>query len=178
MAFLQIKSYAWQLLLVVLCGIFLSCESKIVDTSKKDVTKDAIENKIDSILSNMSLEEKIGQTAQRGKSSRVIELPKDLKEAVRKGQIGSFLNIMNKEDAKELQRLAVEESPSKIPLIFARDVIHGFKTIFPIPLGQAASFNPILVEEGSRIAAIEASTSGIRWTFAPMLDISRDPRWG
>ena len=178
MAFLQKKSYARQLSLIVLCSIFLSCESKIVDTSEKDVTKDAIENKIDSILSNMSLEEKIGQTAQRGKSSRVKELPKDLKEAVRKGQIGSFLNIMNKEDAKELQRLAVEESPSKIPLIFARDVIHGFKTIFPIPLGQAASFNPTLVQEGSRVAAIEASTSGIRWTFAPMLDISRDPRWG
>ncbi|WP_299311367.1 beta-glucosidase BglX [uncultured Aquimarina sp.] len=178
MAFLQMKSYAGRLLLTVLLGLFLSCESKVTNTSKKEESKDPIAYKIDSILSNMSLEEKIGQTAQRGKSSRVKELPKDLKEAVRKGQIGSFLNIMNKEDAKELQMLAVEESPNKIPLIFARDVIHGFKTIFPIPLGQAASFNPMLVQEGARVAAIEASTSGIRWTFAPMLDISRDPRWG
>ena len=88
------------------------------------------------------------------------------------------MNITNKEDAKELQRIAIEESPNKIPLIFARDVIHGYKTIFPIPLGQAASFNPDLVKQGSRIAAVEATTSGIRWTFAPMLDISRDPRWG
>ncbi|WP_298539374.1 beta-glucosidase BglX [uncultured Aquimarina sp.] len=178
MTFLQMKSYTRKLLLFVLLSVLLSCDSKTTDTSEKDITKDPIEHKIDSIVSNMSLEEKIGQTAQRGKSSRVKELPKDLKEAVRKGQIGSFLNIMNKNDAKELQRIAVEESPSRIPLIFARDVIHGFKTIFPIPLGQAASFNPYLVKEGSRVAAIEASTSGIRWTFAPMLDISRDPRWG
>ncbi|MDY8135784.1 glycoside hydrolase family 3 N-terminal domain-containing protein [Aquimarina sp. 2201CG5-10] len=146
--------------------------------SSEFAIKDELESKIDSILSNMSLEEKIGQTAQRGKSSRVKELPLELKEAVKKGHIGSFLNIMNKEDAKELQRIAVEESPNKIPLIFARDVIHGFKTIFPIPLGQAATFNPEIVEQGSRIAAIEASTYGIRWTFAPMIDISRDPRWG
>lgn len=178
MTFLQMKIYNRLSLLLIIFSVFLSCESKNLDTSKKDIIEDPIENKIDSILSKMSLEEKIGQTAQRGKSSRVKELPADLKEAVRKGQIGSFLNIMNKNDAKELQRIAVEESPSKIPLIFARDVIHGFKTIFPIPLGQAASFNPLLVKEGSRVAAIEASTSGIRWTFAPMLDISRDPRWG
>lgn len=138
----------------------------------------AIELKIDSILSTMSLEEKIGQTAQRGKSSRVKKVPENLKEAVRRGGIGSFLNITDVNDVRELQKIAIEESPNHIPLIFARDVIHGFKTIFPIPLGQAASFNPEIVKKGSRIAAIEASTSGIRWTFAPMLDISRDPRWG
>lgn len=178
MTFLQLKVYTYRFLIFGAFLMMLSCDSKISETSSDNFSKDPVEHKIDSILSTMSLEEKIGQTAQRGKSSRVKELPKDLKDAVRKGQIGSFLNIMNKEDAKELQRIAVEESPSKIPLIFARDVIHGFKTIFPIPLGQAASFNPSLVEEGSRIAAIEASTYGIRWTFAPMIDISRDPRWG
>ncbi|MBW1296056.1 beta-glucosidase BglX [Aquimarina litoralis] len=167
----------WVMFAIII--LVVSCKSKTNDTVKRsDTNIDPIEAKIDSVLSKMTLEEKIGQTAQRGKSSRVKELPKDLKDAVRKGQIGSFLNIMNKEDAKELQRIAVEESPSKIPLIFARDVIHGFKTIFPVPLGQAASFNPSIVQEGSRIAAIEASTYGIRWTFAPMLDISRDPRWG
>ncbi|WP_035084052.1 beta-glucosidase BglX [Aquimarina latercula] len=178
MTFLHLKVYTYRFLIFGIFIMMLSCDSKISETSSNNYPKDPVELKIDSILSTMSLEEKIGQTAQRGKSSRVKELPKDLKDAVRKGQIGSFLNIMNKEDAKELQRIAVEESPSKIPLIFARDVIHGFKTIFPIPLGQAASFNPSLVQEGSRIAAIEASTYGIRWTFAPMIDISRDPRWG
>ncbi|TPN89011.1 beta-glucosidase BglX [Aquimarina algicola] len=165
------------LLFFCLCISIYSCNTE-EKQAVKDRSQDAIEIKIDSIVSKMSLEEKIGQTAQRGKSSRVKELPPELKEAVRKGQIGSFLNIMNKEDAKELQRIAIEESPNHIPLIFARDVIHGFKTIFPIPLGQAASFNPEIVEKGSRIAAIEATTNGIRWTFAPMLDISRDPRWG
>ncbi|SEK36496.1 beta-glucosidase [Aquimarina amphilecti] len=178
MTFLQVKTHTYRFLIFGLLVILLSCNSKTSDIGLNISSENPIEHKIDSIISKMSLDEKIGQTAQRGKSSRVKELPKDLKEAVRNGHIGSFLNIMNKKDAKELQRIAVEESPSKIPLIFARDVIHGFKTIFPIPLGQAASFNPSLVKEGSRIAAIEASTYGIRWTFAPMIDIARDPRWG
>ena len=141
-------------------------------------TVDPLEQRIEDLLAKMSLEEKIGQTAQRGTSSREKGLSEVLKEAVRQGKVGSVLNVMNKEYVAELQRIAVEESPNGIPLIFARDVIHGFKTIFPIPLGQAASWNPLTVEKGSRIAAEEASTFGIRWTFAPMLDISRDPRWG
>lgn len=165
-------------LTLITCCLLSNCTPKESITNVLISKEDAIEFKIDSILSKMTLEEKIGQTAQRGKSSRVKELPVELKEAVKKGEIGSFLNIMNKDDAKELQRIAMEESPNKIPLIFARDVIHGFKTIFPIPLGQAASFDPNLVQKGARISAIEASTYGIRWTFAPMLDISRDPRWG
>ena len=146
--------------------------------AQTSTNESSIELQIDSLLQKMSLVEKIGQTAQRGKSSRDKELPAALKDQVRQGKIGSFLNIMNKEDAKELQRIAIEESPNGIPLIFARDVIHGFKTIFPIPLGQAATFDPEIAKEGARISAIEASSYGIRWTFAPMLDISRDPRWG
>ncbi|WP_106791399.1 beta-glucosidase BglX [Aquimarina sp. Aq78] len=165
-------------LALIVCCLLSNCTPKESMTNALVSKEDTIESKIDSILSKMTLEEKIGQTAQRGKSSRVKELPVELKEAVKKGEIGSFLNIMNKDEAKELQRIAMEESPNKIPLIFARDVIHGFKTIFPIPLGQAASFDPSLVQKGARISAIEASTYGIRWTFAPMLDISRDPRWG
>lgn len=146
-------------------------------TPQTDV--DPVEQKIDDLMSKMSLTEKIGQTAQRGTSSRVKgELSEDLKNAVREGRIGSLINVMNKEFVDELQRIAVEESPNGIPLIFARDVIHGFKTIFPIPLGQAATWNPELVESGARIAAREASTYGVRWTFAPMLDIARDARWG
>lgn len=141
--------------------------------------RDPIERKIDSLLSQMSVREKIGQTAQRGTSSRVKgALSEELKTAVKEGRIGSLINVMNKEYVDELQRIAVEESPNGIPLIFGRDVIHGFKTIFPIPLGQAATWNPDLVEQGARIAAIEATTYGVRWTFAPMLDIARDPRWG
>ncbi|MEP3387971.1 MAG: beta-glucosidase BglX [Reichenbachiella sp.] len=147
--------------------------------SSQQVSQDPLEQKIDSIMSKMSLTEKIGQTAQRGTSSRVKgALSEELKTAVREGRVGSLINVMNKDFVDELQRIAVEESPNGIPLIFARDVIHGFKTIFPIPLGQAATWNPELVEAGARVAAVEASTYGVRWTFAPMLDISRDPRWG
>ena len=91
---------------------------------------------------------------------------------------GAFLNVMNKDDVKKLQKIATQESPNKIPLIFARDVIHGFKTIFPIPLGLAASWDSETARQSARISAIEASSYGVRWTFAPMLDIARDSRWG
>jgi beta-glucosidase len=136
--------------------------------------KDPQEKKIDELISNMTLEEKIGQLNQLNAEG----LSNDRKKLIHDGQIGSILNETDVKTMNELQRIAVEESRMRIPLVFARDVIHGFKTIFPIPLGQAATWNPELVEAGSRIAAIEATASGIRWTFAPMIDVSRDPRWG
>ena len=130
-------------------------------------------------LKKMTLAQKIGQLQQSNiEVKKAADIPEDVKKAIREGRVGSYLNLTSLEVANELQRLAVEEGPNGIPLLFARDVIHGYKTIFPIPLGQAASWNPEGVEEGARIAAAEASADGIRWTFAPMLDISRDPRWG
>ncbi|MCX2745524.1 glycoside hydrolase family 3 C-terminal domain-containing protein [Mangrovivirga sp. M17] len=145
----------------------------------KSLQRNDIELQIDSILNKMSIEEKIGQLALRGtSSSEKGELPEELLSSVRNGEIGAFLNVMDTANMRKLQQIAVNESKHGIPLIFARDVIHGFKTIFPIPLGQAASWNPEIVEEGSRVAALEASSVGIRWTFAPMLDICRDSRWG
>ena len=99
-------------------------------------------------------------------------------EAIRKGQLGSILNEVNTDTVNKIQKIAVEQSRQGIPIIFARDVIHGFRTIFPIPLGLAATWNPELVKQGARIAAIEAASVGIHWTFAPMMDIARDPRWG
>jgi beta-glucosidase len=133
---------------------------------------------IDSLVAKMSIEEKIGQTNLRGTSSRAKTLTEDLKEAVRQGKVGALLNVMNADFVDELQRIAVEESPNKIPLIFGRDVIHGFKTMFPIPLALASSWDEEIAKSSSRVAAIEASAVGIRWTFAPMLDIARDSRWG
>lgn len=128
---------------------------------------------IEQLLGQMTLEEKIGQMNQLN-----FDQPLDsVKAQIRRGEIGSMLNI-SPEAINEVQRTAVEESRLGIPLIIGRDVIHGYKTIFPIPLGQAASFNPQVVEDGARVAAIEASSQGIRWTFAPMLDVSRDARWG
>jgi len=144
----------------------------------KSIGQTHLDKKIDSLLSMMSITEKIGQTSLRGTSSRVKTLPEELKQAVREGRIGSVINVLDRNNVDELQRIAVNESPHGIPLLVGRDVIHGYKTIFPIPLAQAATWNADIVEKGARIAADEASTNGIRWTFAPMLDISRDPRWG
>ena len=125
-----------------------------------------------SLLEQMTLEEKIGQMSQVNGGGW------DLHNAIRNGQVGSVLNEVDVEKVNELQRIASQESRLGIPLLIGRDVIHGFKTIFPIPLGQAASWDPELVERGAAIAASEAAASGVNWTFAPMIDITRDPRWG
>ncbi|MCK5077681.1 MAG: glycoside hydrolase family 3 C-terminal domain-containing protein, partial [Calditrichia bacterium] len=137
---------------------------------------DQEKKQIKDLLSKMTMEEKIGQLAQFHLWSRPDST--ELKEAVRSGRVGSFLNAGNREIKTALQRIAVEESRMGIPLIFGRDVIHGYKTVFPIPLGQSASWNPALVEKAGIVAAKEAAQTGIHWTFAPMLDIARDPRWG
>lgn len=127
--------------------------------------------RVETLLAAMSLEEKIGQMSQlHGDGS-------DRTAEIRAGRVGSFLNLSRDEIARA-QRVAVEESRLGIPLIIGRDVIHGYRTIFPIPLGQAASFNPEVARLGAEIAAREASANGIHWTFAPMVDVSRDPRWG
>ena len=131
------------------------------------------EKRIEALLGKMTLEEKIGQMNQLH-----CENFPYLKTETRKGRVGSVMSITDPNIFNEVQRIAVEDSRLGIPLINARDVIHGFKTIFPIPLGQAASFNPEIAETGARIAATEASAAGIRWTFAPMIDITHDPRWG
>ena len=122
----------------------------------------------------MTLSEKIGQMNQVSAGGDLSNYA----DAVRNGQVGSILNEADPVKINEFQRIVVEESRLGIPLIVGRDVIHGFHTIFPIPLGLAATFDPQLVEEGARVAAIEATAQGIRWTFSPMLDIARDPRWG
>ncbi len=151
----------------------------LVSCAKNKVSIDKTTQKVSQLMAKMTLEEKIGQLNLRGTSSRVKgALPEALKQAVRDGKIGAFLNVMNKSFVAELQKIAVEESPNGIPLLFSRDVIHGFKTIFPIPLGLAASWDVEVAESSSRVAAIEASSYGVRWTFAPMLDIARDSRWG
>ncbi len=135
-----------------------------------------MEKKIDNLLAKMTLEEKIGQMQQMWPYSRGSR--EELKAAVKKGLAGSFLNAGDIESKNELQKVAVEESRLGIPLIFGRDVIHGYKTVFPIPLGQAASWNPEIARKGAEVAAREAASMGIHWTFAPMMDIARDPRWG
>ena len=124
----------------------------------------------------MTRAEKVGQLVQLDASHGYA--PGYLGERLRAGGLGSVLNNANPDIVNELQRIAVEESRLGIPLLVGRDVIHGFRNVLPIPLGQAASWNPDLVLAGARVAAEEASRAGINWTFAPMLDITRDPRWG
>lgn len=146
---------------------------------------DSIETKIDSLLNIMTIEEKIGQMNQyNGFWDVTGPTPKkgtneQLKyEHIKTGMVGSILNVTGTEKIKKIQKLAVENSRLGIPLIFGFDVIHGYKTIQPIPLAESASWDLEAIEKSARIAAIEASAAGINWTFAPMVDISRDARWG
>lgn len=135
-----------------------------------------ITQSVQALLGQMTLAEKIGQMSQVEASHGYA--PEYLGDRLRAGLIGSVINVVDVNILNELQRIAVDESRLGIPLLIGRDVIHGFKTVLPIPLGQAATWNPALVEEGARVAALEAAKSGVNWTFAPMIDISRDARWG
>lgn len=135
---------------------------------------------IGALLSAMTIEEKLGQLTQQpggwSETGPPVEDGGDV--AIRSGAIGSYLGIHGAELTRRLQRIAVEESRLGIPLMFAFDVIHGFRTLSPMPLAEAASWDLQQIESSARLAAIEASSHGIHWTFAPMVDVSRDPRWG
>ena len=147
-------------------------------------TPSDIEQKVDALLAQMTLEEKVGQLNQYTSSFDVTgpapseAAQKRNYEQIRTGLVGSMLNVVGAEATRGAQKLAVEGSRLKIPLIFGYDVIHGYRTIFPIPLGEAASWDLAAIEKSARIAATEAAAAGIHWTFAPMMDISRDARWG
>ena len=134
----------------------------------------------DSILRLMTLDEKVGQLNQLpGFGTQTgPRVPQGGEAMVRSGRVGSFLGVFGANYTRELQRIATTESRLRIPLLFGLDVIHGFRTIFPVPLAQAASFDSARVELSARAAAVEATAHGVTWTFAPMVDIARDPRWG
>lgn len=132
--------------------------------------------RVEAILSGLSLAEKIGQLTQIG-GLAFLPGPKP-EEIIRQGGAGSVLWVNDTRTFNALQRIAVEESPSKIPLLFALDVIHGYRTIFPVPLAMAASWDPAVVERAQAVAAKEARAAGLHWTFGPMVDIARDARWG
>jgi beta-glucosidase len=137
---------------------------------------DAVETRfVNDLLQKMTLEEKLGQMSQIPLNQKESVTPD---ERILKGQVGSFLFITDAKEINRLQHLAVEKGRLHIPLIFGFDVIHGFRTIYPVPLGLAASWDPAQAEEAQRMAAKEASAVGVNWTFAPMVDIARDPRWG
>ena len=158
-------------LTIITTAILLaSCTDKPQPTKQGD---GAEERFVDSVVARMDLKQQIGQLVQFTSSGSIEEM----ENIARSGMMGSILNDVNPEHVNRLQKAALE-SPSGIPILISRDVIHGYKTIFPIPLGQAATFDTALVRQGSEISAIEATADGIRWTFSPMIDIARDPRWG
>jgi len=144
--------------------------------SGASASQETVEERVANLLGRMTLEEKVGQMNQvHAEGPAGLEA---LREAIREGRVGSVINQVDPALVNELQRIAVRESRLGIPLLNGRDVIHGFRTVMPIPLGQAATWNPEVVRQGARVAALEAAGAGVNWTFAPMLDISRDPRWG
>ena len=159
----------------MLCGLLLG--SAMITTDAVPASAAAqTDERVAALLARMTLAEKIGQMNQVHAGD--MDAVKELGEHLREGRIGSIINQVDVDTVNELQRIAVEESRLGIPLLVGRDVIHGFKTVMPIPLGQAATWNPEVVRQGASVAAREAARSGINWTFAPMIDITRDPRWG
>ena len=159
----------------MLCGLLLG-SAMITTTAVPANAAAQTDERVAKLLARMTLAEKIGQMNQVHAGD--MDAVKELGERLRQGRIGSIINQVDVDTVNELQRIAVEESRLGIPLLVGRDVIHGFKTIMPIPLGQAATWNPEVVRQGASVAAREAARSGINWTFAPMIDITRDPRWG
>lgn len=158
----------------------LAWQSYDTPTSTQATQRSREDRFVDSVLARLTLEEKLGQLNQvsgLGNPTGPGGSPAGY-EQIRRGQVGSFLNVVGADTTRKIQRIAVEESRAKIPLLFALDVIHGYRTTFPVPLGEAASWNPAAAERSARVAATEAAANGLHWTFAPMVDIARDPRWG
>ena len=140
----------------------------------------SLNTRVESILRGMTVEEKVGQLVQysAGQPTGPGTGRTDYDDMIARGQIGSLFNVVDPHEINKYQKIAMERSRLHIPLLFGLDVIHGFKTEFPIPLGLASTWDPSIVEKASRVAAMEASANGIRWTFSPMVDIARDARWG
>ena len=145
-------------------------------TSLTHQDADPIETRIRTLIDTMTLDEKIGQLQQIDASAGTDD--PDIAHAIRDGRVGALINQTDAATLRDYQRIAVEESRLGIPLLVGRDVIHGFTTVLPIPIAQASSFNPGLVADCARLSADEATARGVNWTFAPMIDIARDPRWG
>lgn len=162
---------------IVFCAVLTAIQFNCIAQQKNTMAADpAVEAKIDRLLAKMTLEEKAGQMRQVSRAGE--DGPADIENEIAKGNIGSFLNIADVELRNRLQKTAVEKSRLGIPLIFGFDVIHGLRTIYPVPLGEAASWDIELMEKTAAMAAAEARAVGIDWTFSPMVDIARDPRWG
>lgn len=173
----RFQMFSFSIAFFITALLLFSCQS----TGKPEGEEKEIARKVDSVLALMTLEEKVGQLMQYsgfGEFTGPVSDEHNYMEPLRNGIIGSMLNANGAEYTRKLQQVAVEETRLGIPLIFGYDVIHGYRTIFPIPLAEAASWDLELIETSARVAATEAAAAGQHWTFAPMVDIARDPRWG
>ncbi|HZN10543.1 MAG TPA: glycoside hydrolase family 3 N-terminal domain-containing protein [Blastocatellia bacterium] len=155
--------------------LVLTCAVWAVPASPPPQTE--IERAVEALVARMTLAEKLGQLQQLDGEANGNYRPEH-RDLIRQNLLGSTLNVRGARRTNELQRVAVEESRLKIPVLFAFDVIHGYRTIFPVPLGEAASWDPGAVERAAAVAAAEARAAGVHWVFAPMVDVARDPRWG
>lgn len=172
----MIKPHPRSILIALLWLAVLSISPFFGASSQPRTVRD-VEQQINALLRRMTLEEKLGQLQQLDGEANGNYRPEH-RDLVRKGMLGSTLNVRGAQRTNELQRIAVEESRLKIPVLFGFDVIHGYRTIFPLPLGEASSWDPAVAERSASIAAAEARAAGVHWTFAPMVDIARDARWG
>ncbi|MBL7973230.1 MAG: glycosyl hydrolase, partial [Prolixibacteraceae bacterium] len=170
--------------LLLLIFIGLTCFSFGSAAGQKRQPNPVIEAKITELLSKMTLDEKMGQLNQYTSRWEMTgpapqgNSEQQMLDMIKNGMVGSILNVTGAEATRNAQKLAVENSRLKIPMIFGYDVIHGYQTMFPIPLAEAASWELELARKTARVAAVETAASGIQWTFAPMVDIARDARWG
>ena len=165
-------------ILSFLALVLVSCNSK--ESKTKNSSENPFEAKVDSILNLMTLEEKLGQLnlPSSGDITTGASQSSDIAKKIEEGKVGGLFNIKSVAKIREVQKIAVEKSRLGIPLIFGMDVIHGYETTFPIPLGLSASWDMGMIKKTAQMAAKEATADGINWTFSPMVDISRDPRWG
>lgn len=163
------------IVLLIAASFFVSCKQKTTDGDTNQMNAF-----VDDLMGKMTLEEKLGQLNLPASGDIITGAGSNnnIAEKIKNGQVGGLFNIKSAEKIHAVQQIAVEQSRLKIPLIFGMDVIHGYQTEFPIPLGMSCSWDMDLIEKSARIAAQEASADGICWTFSPMVDISRDPRWG
>ncbi|HIC31929.1 MAG TPA: beta-glucosidase, partial [Flavobacteriaceae bacterium] len=166
-------------LVAIIAVSLISCNTSNNSTSK-NTSENPFKTQVDSILNLMTLDEKIGQLnlPATGPITTGSSKSTDVVKKIEEGLIGGLFNIKDHKNIYEVQKIAVEKSRLGIPLIFGMDVIHGFKTTFPIPLGLSSSWDMEMIEKTAQVAATEASANGINWTFSPMVDVSRDPRWG
>ena len=176
------KGFATCVILVIL-SLGSSAQTPAARSSQRGssgITDPRLDARVDSILRGMTLEEKVGQLVQysAGQPTGPGTGRSDYEDMIAHGLVGSLFNVVDPHQINAYQKIAVEKSRLHIPILFGLDVIHGFKTEFPIPLGLASTWDPTIVERASHVAAMEAAADGIRWTFSPMVDIARDARWG